>query len=419
MQFYQFRQTTLSNGLKVIAEINDNAYSASVGFFVKTGSRNESDSILGASHFLEHIIFKGSESLSAIDVNRRLDELGADGNAYTNNEQTVFHISLLPEFVEDAVMLFGDILRPAFRENDFETEKQVILEEIQMYNDQPPFGADNTIRKIFFGNHPLGNNILGTKETVTNLTISQLRNYHNTHYTPDNIILLGTGRIDFDVFCECARKVCGQWQPIHSSTQSTFCPNNIAKHHRVHGTSGFYRLQKESASQQYTMIFSDSPCGMDAANTAASLLTDIIGDASGSRLYWELVDNGIADTACMSTYEYSDNGFFGTVLVNEPDELQKVLRTTKKIFEQVMKNGITQDELERAKNKALSATIMDNERPEGRLFTIGDELAISGIYRTLKQEIELIKNITINDIHNVLKIYPLNKNLTLTIGPNP
>ncbi|MDR2762072.1 MAG: insulinase family protein [Planctomycetaceae bacterium] len=407
----QFKHTKLSNGLTIIAELNENAYSASIGFFVRTGSRNESAEILGASHFLEHLVFKGSESLSAIDVNCRLDELGADGNAFTENEQTVFHITLLPEFIGDAIELFGDILRPAFREKDFKMEKQVILEEIRMYCDQPPFGADNIVRKNFFGNHPLANSVLGEESTTSKLSVEQLKSYHAARYSPDNIVVVGTGKIEFDYFCNCVKKVFGKWEI--SSSKSDIGD----RHYRICGASGFHKLTKKSASQQYTMLLSDAPSGVDSDFFAALILTDIIGDSAGSRFYWEFIDNGIAETACMSIHEYSDNGFFGTALVSEPENAQKIINDVKKIFVTIIQEGITQDELERAKNKALTRIVIGSEGSDGRLFTIGGDWLMTGKYKTLKQESDLIRNITIEDIRNVLKKYPLDKSLIMTIGP--
>jgi predicted Zn-dependent peptidase len=417
----QFKHTVLSNGLTVISEINDNAYSASIGFFVRSGSRNESAAMLGVSHFLEHLVFKGSESLSAVEVNCRLDELGADGNAFTECEQTVFHITVLPEFIREAVELFGDILRPAFRERDFVMEKQVILEEIRMYCDQPPFGADNIARKIFFGEHPLANGILGTETTVSRLSVDDLRLYHAARYSPENIVLVGTGQIDFEYFCECAEKVCGKWEAAaacKNNNNKSNKNNNIGEQrYRVNGASGFHRLTKKTVSQQYTIMLSDSPCGLDADFWAALILSDVVGDSAGSRFYWEFIDKGIADTAGMEIHEYSDNGFWATVLASEPDEAMEILESVQKIFVTIMQEGITDGELERAKSKALSRIVIGSEGSDGRLFSIGSEWLLSGKYVTLQQESDLIRNITINDIKNVLKKYPLNNPLIMTIGP--
>ncbi|HEY2761857.1 MAG TPA: pitrilysin family protein, partial [Pirellulales bacterium] len=151
----QFQRATLDNGLEIVAECNSAAHSTALGFFVKTGARDETDEVSGVSHFLEHMMFKGTPSRSAEDVNREFDDMGADYNAYTSVEITAYHAVVLPEFQNATVELLADILRPSLREEDFVTEKQVILEEIKMYCDQPPFAVDDKCRAAFFGNHPL------------------------------------------------------------------------------------------------------------------------------------------------------------------------------------------------------------------------------------------------------------------------
>ena len=132
----QFRNEKLANGLEVIAEVNPEAFSLSLGYFVKTGSRDESPEMAGVSHFLEHMMFKGTARRTAEDVNQELDDLGSQSNAYTSEEQTVYYMSILPEFQHASLDLLSDMMRPALRDEDFQTERQVILEEIAMYDDQ-------------------------------------------------------------------------------------------------------------------------------------------------------------------------------------------------------------------------------------------------------------------------------------------
>src|SRR5262249_29688101 len=149
----------LDNGLEIVAECDAAAYSTALGFFVNSGARDETDEVSGVSHFLEHMVFKGTPTRSADDVNREFDEMGAHYNAFTNEENTVFYAAGLPEYQQKTVELLADIMRPSLREEDFSTEKQVILEEIKMYDDQPPFGVDDKCRAAFFGTHPLSRSV--------------------------------------------------------------------------------------------------------------------------------------------------------------------------------------------------------------------------------------------------------------------
>ena len=185
----QFLTHTLPNGLEIVAECNAEAYSTALGFFVKTGARDESDDVAGVSHFLEHMVFKGTPTRSADDVNREFDEIGSHANAFTTEEKTVFYAAVLPEHQTRAIELLADILRPSLHEADFDTEKKVILEEIQMYEDQPPFGADDKCRAAYFGDHPLGRSVLGTTASVEALPVAAMRDYFRRRYAPGNIVV--------------------------------------------------------------------------------------------------------------------------------------------------------------------------------------------------------------------------------------
>ncbi|NBT13232.1 MAG: insulinase family protein, partial [Planctomycetia bacterium] len=209
----RFRHERLANGLDVIAEVTDGGLSTSVGFFVKTGARDETDALWGASHFLEHMIFKGTADLSGDEINRRFDWMGAAANAFTSEEDTVYHAAVLPEQQHEAVSLLARMMRPALREEDFRTEKLVILEEIRMYDDQPPFGADDRCRAAYFAGHPLARSVLGTIDSITALDVNAMRDYHRRRYAPDNIVLAATGAVDFAALVESARRHCGDWEP--------------------------------------------------------------------------------------------------------------------------------------------------------------------------------------------------------------
>src|SRR4051794_38277946 len=172
-----FHSHTLPNGMQVIGETSPSARSAALGFFVRTGARDETEDVSGVTHFLEHMVFKGTPHRTALDVNRDFDRIGAHYNAFTSEENTVFYASILPEYLPQAVDILADILRPSLRTEDFEMEKKVIIEEIGMYDDQPTWSAYDHAKKCYFDVHPLGNSILGTAESITALTRDQMHSY--------------------------------------------------------------------------------------------------------------------------------------------------------------------------------------------------------------------------------------------------
>jgi len=169
MSDLRFLRQQLSNGLVIIGEQNPRAQTVAAGYFVRTGARDEPRELAGVSHFLEHMMFKGTTRRSAEDINREFDEIGARYNAYTSEERTVYYGAVLPLWSERLIDLLTDMMRPALRVDDFELEKKVVLEEIAMYRDRPHFRVLEEGNRLFFNSHPLGNAVLGSVETIAAL----------------------------------------------------------------------------------------------------------------------------------------------------------------------------------------------------------------------------------------------------------
>src|SRR3954452_18263663 len=184
----RFHHTVLDNGLQVIAEVNGQARSVASGFFVKAGSRDEGPDVAGVSHFLEHMVFKGTPRRDALAVNRDFDRVGAKHNAQTSEEDTFYHVTCLPEYLGAAFDVLSDILRPTLRGDDFETEKKVIIEEIRMYLDNSMSVAYDAAKAAHFGGHPLGQSIIGTVDSITDLKVDAMRDYFAAKYSPANIV---------------------------------------------------------------------------------------------------------------------------------------------------------------------------------------------------------------------------------------
>ncbi len=201
----KFHSATLSNGLQIIAESNPDAHSFAAGFYVNTGSRDESTSINGVSHFLEHMMFKGSAKYSWEDVNRIFDEMGANYNAYTSQENTAYFANVLPEFTERTIEHLSLLMRPAIRQADFDTEKKVILEEIAMYLDDPGHRIYETLMETHFAGHPLSRSVLGSAESVGQLKRKQMEDYFHRRYGPGNTILAAAGKLDFKTIVSLAK----------------------------------------------------------------------------------------------------------------------------------------------------------------------------------------------------------------------
>ena len=403
----QFRKQTLDNGLTIIAECNPQAYSTAVGFFVNTGARDEIDSMAGVSHFLEHMVFKGTPNRTAEDVNRELDEIGSQSNAFTSEEQTVYYAAVVPEYQSNVVDLLADIMRPSLRTEDFETEKLVIVEEIRKYDDQPPYGANEACMANYFGQHPLGQNILGTVESVTALTPEQMKAYFDERYSPENIVLTAAGNVDFDQLVRDAEKHCGSWQRFATSRSC-----NVPSGNGVSTT-----IHRDNATQQYAVQIAGAPGARDQERFAHRLLTSIYGDETGSRLFWSLIDSGKAEYAVAANYEFEDCGIVMTFLSCDPEQFAGNLALLVDLQRRLAENGITADELELAKSKTCSQTVRRAERPISRLFSVGNNWLQRNLYSNIAETVEKYKAVTCDDVNATLQRYPIHENTMVSAGP--
>jgi predicted Zn-dependent peptidase len=286
-------------------------------------------------------------------------------------------------------------------------EKKVILEEIQMYLDQPPFGMDDRIKLLHLGGHPLARSVLGTSGSITDLSPQQMRDYFSSRYSADNVFVAAAGRVDFDALVKQVAVRCGDWAPAAP-------PRDIRS---SASQPRFEAVHRPSATQQYVLELADAPAAEDANRYAAKLLATIIGDDSGSRMYWELVDPGYAETASLGHYEYLGLGMFYTWLACEPELVEENLASLDAIYRQAEKGGVREDELLQAKNKVKSRVVLGSERPQNRLFNVGGNWLQRREYRTVADDLKSLDDVTLDDLHAVLRKYPLSRYSTITIGP--
>ncbi len=403
----RFHNIVLDNGLQVIGEINEQALSVAAGFFVKAGSRDEEADVAGVSHFLEHMVFKGTPNRDALAVNRDFDRIGAKHNAQTSEEDTFYHVTCLPEYLPRSFEVLSDILRPSLRADDFETEKKVIIEEIKMYEDNPMSVAYEAAKALHFGAHPLGQSILGSVESIDAMKVDRMREYFARKYSPANIVLAVAGKTDWEQVVALAKSHCGGWSGGETSRTATV----------PRGTGKFSALLREDDQQQTLIGVADGPPLESDDRYAAQLLTTVVGDHTGSRLYWALVDPGHADSAEISYQDYNQAGAFFSFLSCDPEEAQDNLARLTEVYREVNANGISADELDRAKNKVLSRNVLRSERPMGRLASLGFHWTYRHAYLSVADELEAFNRVTVADLRRLLDRWPLLPMTVVSVGP--
>jgi predicted Zn-dependent peptidase len=403
----RFEHTTLDNGLEIVGEVNPDALSVSFGFFVRTGSRDESPAVAGVSHFLEHMVFKGTERRNALDVNRQFDEIGAKYNAFTSEENTVFWGAVLPEYLPRLVDLLADLMRPSLRDDDFDMEKKVILEEIGMYEDQPSWKVYERAMREHFGEHPLGNSVLGTTASVGGLAREQMRTYFDERYRPSNILAAATGNMDWNGLVELVSQRCLAW-----SAGATERSVRVARPERR-----FRVLTDPKLNQQHIILMAPGPHAESRDRFPAEAIAAAIGDDTGSRLFWDLVDPGWADSAELDFHEYQGEGVFLTYVSCQPDRAADNLRRVLELYRAVNRDGIRPEELDQIKNKAAARIVLRSERPVGRLTPVGFNWVYRREYRSVDDDLTTVQGITCADLRRVLDQYPLDQVTVVTLGP--
>jgi predicted Zn-dependent peptidase len=403
----EFKKKILANELAIIGEVNKAAKSAAVGFFVRTGSRDETMQINGVSHFLEHMLFKGTEKLSTFQVNEAFDRTGAMFNAFTGEENTVFYAAVLPEYLIEVTKLWIELMSPALREEDFNIEKNVIKEEIAMYEDLPHYDVMEKCRGLHFDNHPCGNCVLGSVESINNLTAEQMRDYFTRRYAPNNMAVAFAGNFNWEQICGAVESSCEKWQKRAASRKLEDSPGSKKKQ----------RLDKSNLAREHICLMSPAVPAQDPKRFAAALLATIIGDDVGSRFFWELVDKALAEEATTQFAAFDGTGVFCSYIRCSGENVSKVLDTVRGIFESLSRSGVTKNEIKTAKNKILSALVIKNELPMGRLIDLGANWIYLQQYRTIEDDINAIKAVTVDDVHSLIKQFNPGDFTQFSMGP--
>ena len=402
-----FRRHTLPNGVAVLAELDPDAHSVAAGYYVRCGRRDEPDELAGVSHFLEHMAFKGDDRYSAEDVNRVFDEIGAKYNAYTSHEQTVYYAAVLPEHLPVAVDLLSTLTRPTLRDAEFDLEKKVILEEIGMHEDQPGSLAYDALNAAHFAGHPLAGTILGSNETVGGLTIDAMRNYHAARYVGSNLIFAVCGNADWDEVLKLAERHAGD---IPAGTTDRPLPE-------PHPPGAVRVVHKPENAQQTVMIAGGAPSNASPLRHAAELLSVIVGDDTGSRLFWELVDPGRCEACELGYSDFSGAGMFLTYLSCDPGRAAENVAAVRGVFDAVNARGVTKEELETLKNKVASRVVLRGERPMGRLGSLGGNWQDRGEYKSVEDDLADLRRLSVHDLRDLLTAFPLEVKTVASVGP--
>ena len=286
-------------------------------------------------------------------------------------------------------------------------EKNVILEEIAMYKDLPQFDVMDRCRALHFDKHPCAKSVLGSVESIKALTSQQMREYFESRYAPNNITAVVAGNFDFEKICSCIENMCSSWKFKQADRKTDYFAGTAKREHH----------KRKNLNCQHICLASPAVSYQDKRAYAAMLLAKIIGDDTGSRFFWELVDSAVAETANMYCEAMDGVGVFYTYIRADAKNSSKVMQIVENIFKSLKKDKITAGELQKAKNKVLSGITIKNEIPMGRLLELGVNWVYLGQYRPIEDEIQRVKNVTIEDLQGLIEQFPPENFTQFSIGP--
>ncbi len=400
----------LPNGLQIVGQPMPDFESVAVSYYVRTGSRDEPDpSIAGVSHFLEHMVFKGTQTLDWQQITLEFNKIGAELNAFTSHEATVYYARVLGEYLERALELLSDMMYPRLAESDFETEKEVIINEIARSEDQPYSLAFRRMMQTYFATHPLGHDVLGSRESIRDMRVEQMRDYWERRYAANNLILSLAGNFNWEQVVSLAEKHCSTWRTGDASrhVEPYQPPQPINK-----------IMVDPKLKQQIMIIAMPSVDVKDPDYYAVILGSSILGDSDGSRLFWNIHQKGLAESASSGVWAMEGTGILMMEANSTPEEAPRVLKLLNAELNSLLDDGIYEDELRRAKDKWISNMVLSSESTFSRMRSIANDWVIEGRLISVEEEIQRIEKVTVEDVMRSLRRFPMrDKQVLVTLGP--
>jgi predicted Zn-dependent peptidase len=400
--------TILDEGLTVVTERMPGVRSVSVGFWVGTGSVDESPGQSGASHFLEHLLFKGTATRTARSIAEAVDAVGGDMNAFTTKEYTTFYLRLLSDDTDLGLDILSDIIwSPAFRPDEVESERQVILEEILMHADEPADLVHDVLAGALFPGHPLGREVLGEEATIGAMPVETLASFHTAHYQPVNIVVAAAGDVDHEaITAGVAARLAGRSGGAGPARQ----PPSAPAMSRV--------VLPRPTEQVHLAVAVPAPDRDDEDRHAMSIAEHVIGGGMSSRLFQSIrEERGLAYSVYAYRLGFQGAGALAVYAGTSPAHTTEVLDLIHTELDRVASAGITQEELDAARGHVRGAMALGLEDSGARMSRIGHSQTVHGRVLSLEEVEGRLQALTVDHINEVAARWLPRGRTTACVGP--
>ena len=388
--------TRLSNGLTILTEKMPDVRSATLGFWLKTGSRHESNNLNGICHFIEHAVFKGTNRRTALDIAMEIDRLGGNLDAFTSHETTGFLIKVVDRKIPEAFDLIADMIaNPRFDEKELKRERRVIFEEMKMVEDAPEEFLSELFLKDFFPAHALGLPIEGTRKTVKTFDRKTIADFHSKNYSPANIVIACAGNVEHREIVDLTEKFFDFSQTADSreQTASAAAPSFAAP---------ISLKNKPNLEQAHLIIAAPWIAANDERRYAGSLLNSVLGDGNSSRLWQNVREKrGLAYSVGASVSSFEDCGIFSIYAGTSPDKLAEVVDLSVAEIRRVKQKGVRIEELDLAKEQSVSAILLGLESTSVRADVLATSEIVFGRQISVEETLEKIENVNCEQVREI------------------
>ena len=405
------RRTVLPNGLLVLTEQMEHVRSVSMGVWINSGSRDEAPSVNGISHFVEHMVFKGTTSRSAQQLAREVDQIGGNLDAFTGKEQVCFNIKVLDENLAPALDLLSDlVLHPTFAPEDIAREQGVILEEIKMDEDNPDYLVHETFTQNFWKGNALGRPILGTAKTVSGFDQSTVRREYEARFTPANMVFSAAGHIEHDRFVEQIERQFGALSPSSQARDTQQPP--VANPHIT-------LKNKRSLEQVQVCLGVPAPSVQDGRRYAVYLLNTMLGGGMSSRLFQTIrEDEGLAYSIYSEMNPFRDAGSLSVYAGTSIDKVEKLLGLTLQELRRLKEEPVSPGELKRAKDQLKSNIVLGLESSSSRMANLARQQMYYGRFFSVDEITAEIEAVCPDHIQSVARELFQTERIALTMLGN-
>ena len=407
------RVVQLSSGLTIAVEPMVSTRTAAIGVWVGAGARDESGERAGISHFLEHLLFKGTETRSAIDISQTIDRVGGDINAFTSKEYTAFYCRLPARFSATGVELLGDVLTaPALRDDDIESERQVILEELAMDDDSPEDVVHREFSSAVFGDHPLGWDTAGDRTSVRGITGDAIRSFYAEQYVTENTVVAVAGAVDPEEVIDQVTKAFDRL-PVGSARRDRRAPAPV-----VHQPGSTLAIDDDT-EQVHLVVGGRSVARLDPDREALDIANHILGGGLSSRLFDEIRERrGLAYSVFSSASAYADSGAWSVYAGSMPEHATEVRSLIGVEIAKLVEHGITADELDIAQGYLAGSYEMGLEDSGARMSRLAGQLTILGGLRSIEEQLDRWSAVSLDDVRRVIeRVYGAADPVTVSVGP--